>query len=205
MQALGSIGHILVALMAANVGLDPGSDLHWVTDPKVKPKDLFIDGKIDYKPRPWLRARMPGFHSRAELISKGLAIEHGYPIVNPPEFKQDAELAATGARLASTKDGFSCAQCHKIGGENVTTKQAFEWPAVNFKYIKERIMHPFYVKWMNDPVRMEPGTGMTNFGKGGRNQKETFYGGDAHKQYEALWHYLQTGREIKSPNPEDVE
>ena len=47
MQALGSIGHILVALMAAHVGLDPGRDIHWVTDPKVKPKDLFIDGKID--------------------------------------------------------------------------------------------------------------------------------------------------------------
>src|SRR5262249_53229651 len=46
-QALGSIGHILVALMAAQVGLDPGRDLHWVTDPKVKPMDLFIDGKID--------------------------------------------------------------------------------------------------------------------------------------------------------------
>jgi NitT/TauT family transport system substrate-binding protein len=47
MQALGSLGHILVSLMAANVGLDPGRDLHWVTDPKAKPKDLFIDGKID--------------------------------------------------------------------------------------------------------------------------------------------------------------
>jgi len=47
MQALGSIGHILVALMAAHVGLDPARDIHWVTDPKVKPKDLFIDGKID--------------------------------------------------------------------------------------------------------------------------------------------------------------
>src|SRR5215471_9496321 len=47
MQALGSIGHILVSLMAAHVGLDPGKDLHWVTDQNVKPKDLFIDGKID--------------------------------------------------------------------------------------------------------------------------------------------------------------
>jgi NitT/TauT family transport system substrate-binding protein len=33
--------------MAAYVGLDPGRDFHWVTDPKSKPKDLFIDGKID--------------------------------------------------------------------------------------------------------------------------------------------------------------
>jgi NitT/TauT family transport system substrate-binding protein len=33
--------------MAADVGLDPGRDLHWVTDSKFKPRDLFIDGKID--------------------------------------------------------------------------------------------------------------------------------------------------------------
>ena len=178
--------------------------LTWIGE-KLKPEwaSKFIDGKMDYKPRIWLRARMPGFHSRAELISKGLAIEHGYPTVNPPDFKPDPELAKIGARIASTKDGFSCAQCHKIGGENVTTKQAFEWPAINFKYVKERIMEPFYYKWMNEPIRMEPGTGMTNFGKGGHNQKDAFFGGDARKQYEALWHYLQTGREIKSPNPED--
>ena len=33
--------------MAAQVGLDPDKDIDWVTDPKVKPKELFIDGKID--------------------------------------------------------------------------------------------------------------------------------------------------------------
>jgi NitT/TauT family transport system substrate-binding protein len=47
MQALGSIGHILVTLMAAHVGLDPAKDINWVTGPSVRPKDLFIDGKID--------------------------------------------------------------------------------------------------------------------------------------------------------------
>ena len=33
--------------MAAQVGLDPEKDIDWITDPKVKPKELFIDGKID--------------------------------------------------------------------------------------------------------------------------------------------------------------
>jgi NitT/TauT family transport system substrate-binding protein len=46
-QALGSLPNVLVFLMAAYVGLDPDKDIHWVTDPKVKPKELFIDGKID--------------------------------------------------------------------------------------------------------------------------------------------------------------
>jgi NitT/TauT family transport system substrate-binding protein len=33
--------------MAAHVGLDPDRDIRWVTDPKVKPIDLFVAGKID--------------------------------------------------------------------------------------------------------------------------------------------------------------
>jgi NitT/TauT family transport system substrate-binding protein len=44
-QALES--HELVTLMAALVGLDPAKDIHWVTDPKVKPIELFEQGKID--------------------------------------------------------------------------------------------------------------------------------------------------------------
>ena len=46
-QALGSDPHLLVSLLAAEVGLDPKRDLRWVADPKTKPMDRFIDGKID--------------------------------------------------------------------------------------------------------------------------------------------------------------
>ena len=46
-QALGSTPRDLVALLAAEIGLDPARDLRWVTDPKVKPIDRFTDGKID--------------------------------------------------------------------------------------------------------------------------------------------------------------
>jgi hypothetical protein len=44
-QALES--HELVTLMAALVGLDPAKDIHWITDPAVKPIELFEQGKID--------------------------------------------------------------------------------------------------------------------------------------------------------------
>ena len=61
-QATGSLPNVLVVLMAAHVGLDPDKDIDWVTDPKVKPKELFIGGKIDaflgFPPEPQeLRAR----------------------------------------------------------------------------------------------------------------------------------------------------
>jgi NitT/TauT family transport system substrate-binding protein len=64
-QGLGSLGNTLVLMMAAQVGLDPDKDIHWVADPAVKPIDLFIQGKIDaflaFPPEPQdLRARHIG-------------------------------------------------------------------------------------------------------------------------------------------------
>jgi len=57
----------LLTLMAAQVGFNPAKDIEWVTsaDPKVKPLELFADGKIDaflgFPPEPQdLRARRAG-------------------------------------------------------------------------------------------------------------------------------------------------
>src|SRR5438105_2402276 len=64
-QAIGSMPHTLVTVMAAQVGLDPKSDIRFVTDPKLKPIELFAAGKIDaflgFPPEPQeLRARKIG-------------------------------------------------------------------------------------------------------------------------------------------------
>jgi NitT/TauT family transport system substrate-binding protein len=64
-QALGSTPHVLLTLLAALVGLDAQEDIRWVTDPKVKPMEMFIAGKIDaflgFPPEPQeLRARKIG-------------------------------------------------------------------------------------------------------------------------------------------------
>src|SRR5215467_8062238 len=44
---LKSAAPLLLSLLAAHVGLDPKADLRWVTDPAVKPMELFGEGKID--------------------------------------------------------------------------------------------------------------------------------------------------------------
>jgi NitT/TauT family transport system substrate-binding protein len=64
-QALGSNNHALLTLMAAQVGLDPVTDIHWVADPSVKPISRYVEGKIDaflaFPPEPQeLRARRIG-------------------------------------------------------------------------------------------------------------------------------------------------
>ena len=64
-QAIGSTPHVLLTVLAAHVGLDPLTDIHWVTDPAIKPIELFVQGKIDaflgFPPEPQdLRARHIG-------------------------------------------------------------------------------------------------------------------------------------------------
>ena len=75
--------------------------LTWVGE-KLHPDWManFIAGKVDYKPRPWLVARMPGFASRAALIAQGLCLEHGMSLSESPEPPVDQNLAAIGKRAA---------------------------------------------------------------------------------------------------------
>jgi NitT/TauT family transport system substrate-binding protein len=42
-----SADHLLVSVMAAYVGLDPVTEIAWVTDPEVSQADLFTSGQID--------------------------------------------------------------------------------------------------------------------------------------------------------------
>jgi len=45
--ALGSSEHLFVSVLAAHIGLDPVTDIRWITSQSPKPFELFADGKID--------------------------------------------------------------------------------------------------------------------------------------------------------------
>ena len=67
----------LLTLMAAQVGLDAGKDIHWVTgaDPSVNPLELFAEGKIDaflgFAPEPQeLRARHAGHVIASTMLDR---------------------------------------------------------------------------------------------------------------------------------------
>jgi NitT/TauT family transport system substrate-binding protein len=46
-QALETSPHVFLSAMATLVGLNPAKDIEWVTSAKVKPIELFAEGKID--------------------------------------------------------------------------------------------------------------------------------------------------------------
>ncbi len=46
-QFLGSAPHVLLSIMAAQIGLDPANDIRWITGSKIDPMQLFVDGQVD--------------------------------------------------------------------------------------------------------------------------------------------------------------
>ena len=101
-------------------------------------------------------------------------------------------------KLSGKAGGFSCNQCHAIGPAPALA--AFEAPAPNFAHVKERLIKPFYDRWLRNPQRVQPGTRMPQFADGdGKTSLAETFDGDAGKQFDAIWEYLLAGDDIQPP------
>jgi mono/diheme cytochrome c family protein len=172
--------------------------LTWVGE-KLKPEwtTALLAGKLSYKPRPFLKARMPAFPRRSALLAQGLAAEHGVAPVSPADPKVEEKLAEVG-QLLSAKSKWGCVGCHQVGEKEAVG--VFEAPGVNFNLVKERLRGEYFQRWVWAPQRVEAGTKMpTSFQWGRPSLLDDVLEGDAQKQVDAFWHYLQRGRAIKPP------
>jgi mono/diheme cytochrome c family protein len=159
----------------------------------------FIAGDFAYKPRPYLRARMPAFKARAAGIAVGFATSHGVAPTSAPIPAPDVSLIPAGQKLAGTVGGFSCVQCHAVAG--APPLAPFEAPAIDFAHVAERLRKPYYDRWMHDPIAVDPTTKMPRFGDDdGLTPLRDTLDGNANKQYDAIWQYLLQGRDVKRPN-----
>lgn len=178
--------------------VDPHPPLLTWAGEKLKPewmKALF-GGELSYRARPWLAARMPAFPARAEALTSGLAAQHGAPAVTPGETAGTAEQIAAGQHLAGT-EAFNCLACHAVG--EIPATAPFGAPGVNFAHVAERIRPEYFVRWMNDPLRVVPGTKMPKFtDAAGRTLNADVLDGDTRAQWDALYAYLRT---LASPQP----
>ena len=173
--------------------------LTWAGE-KLRPEwaAAFIGGKIAYKPRPYLRARMPAWPTRAEGLARGLAAEHGHSPTTSAYPAPDEALAATGQKLVGTAGGFSCVQCHAVGSQPPLAP--FEAPALNFAYVSDRLRKDHYLRWVFNPIKVDPNTKMPAFADAeGKSALRDVLDGDAGKQFESIWQYLLRGKDVKAP------
>lgn len=155
-----------------------------------------LAGGIDHRARPWLKARMPAFPARADTISLGLTHEHGFAPKEDNRPAADAELAEVGKKLLPQMGGLNCIQCHGVG--KTPPIAPFEAPGINLLDAANRLRYSYYQRWMLDPPRLDPLTKMVKLAPDGKMTgiREVF-DGDARRQFDALWQFIQTLPEKK--------
>jgi NitT/TauT family transport system substrate-binding protein len=113
-QALGSTPHVLLTVLAAHVGLDPVTDIHWVTDPSINPIELFVQGKIDaflgFPPEPQdLRARHIGHVIVNTAVDRPWSQYFCCLLAGNPEFVRKHPVATKRVLRAILKAADLCA------------------------------------------------------------------------------------------------
>lgn len=180
------------SVAAADGPDDLPPDLTW-TGEKLRSDWLesYVGGRIEDRPRPHLRARMPSFPAHAETFAAGLHHQHGLPPSSPVKVQVDAELAAAGSDLIRG-DRLGCDTCHARGDEAALGGEGSE-ETINFDLVRRRLRRPWFDWFLRDPQRILPGSKMPQFvDEDGYTALYDVFEGEAARQFEAIWHYLGT-------------
>jgi len=153
-----------------------------------------LEGSLSYKPRPWIEARMPAFAGYAERLAAGLAAQHGHPSASPDDpAPVDASAANIGRQMVVSG---GCANCHNVG--EFVGGQSPSTAGINLAHTAERLMYPYFHRWMLNPPRIWPETVMPRYFSGGKGPFP-FYDGNIDQQIRALWEYMRLGANMPAP------
>ena len=167
-------------------------DLTW-TGEKLRSDWLapFLDGRLDDRPRPHLRVRMPAFPAGADTLTAGLHHQHGLSASPVPDPSVDAELAGIGRDLIRG-DRLGCHSCHALGEEPALGGEGSE-ETINFTLVRPRLRRTYFDRFLRDPQRIMPGGKMPQFvDEDGYTALYDVFDGEAERQFEAIWQYLGT-------------
>ena len=147
-QAMGTPSNTFVVLMAAQVGLDPDRDIHWVTDPKVKPKELFVDGKIDaflgFPPEPQeLRARGIGHVILNMAVDRPWSQYYCCMLGGNPEYVRNHPVATKRALRAVLKATDLCATDPAAAARRIVDRGF----TPSHDYVLQTLSENSYDKW----------------------------------------------------------
>ena len=145
--------------------------------------------------RPWMTLRMPQFgEAQVGKLPEALAALEG---TNADEAIHKVALDVKqieAGRLLVGKTAFGCISCHDIAG-NVTGGTR----GPDLALMSQRVRHDWYVRWLEQAQRMQPGTRMPEVFTKGKSLFDALYDGDAGPQAEAMWAYLSLGPTLPLP------
>ena len=147
-----------------------------------------------HRQRPYVDAAMPqyGEANVRRLIALFAAVDHLETVKLPP-LANLQESRNAGYEMVGEK-GFSCIACHDFNGQKSAGAGALD--LVN---LTQRIQKNWFHLYMRAPQRFHPGIIMPSYWPGGQSLRPDVLGGDTDRQIEALWSYLETGKQARNP------
>jgi mono/diheme cytochrome c family protein len=187
-------------------GLPPEAipDLTWASE-KLREEYVhsLLAGEERSRARPWLSARMPTFAHAASSLATSWSAEIGMPGEGSKEHSKlvDADLVAIGEKLTGLSTGLDCRQCHAIGQQQPAGDDRTQLAlGINFGLLKHRLRREHYLRFVLDPPRFDVSTRMPKLSLDGKTTKiRDVLEGDARRQFEAIWEFIQTVPDPKSP------
>ncbi|MEN9573222.1 MAG: hypothetical protein RL514_1077 [Verrucomicrobiota bacterium] len=177
---LGDQGRVPPPLTHVGAKLQPD----WIAE-------VLLRGK---RQRGYVDAAMPQFGDAQvghliELFGKVDALETT-PI---PKAASVQEFKAAGHELIGLT-GLSCIVCHEFNGQ-----KSGEMSALDLVYVTERLQKNWFHLYLRQPARFHANVIMPSYWADGQSLRPNLLGGDAAKQIEALWAYLEDGARVKKP------
>jgi cbb3-type cytochrome oxidase cytochrome c subunit len=146
--------------------------------------------------RPWMGLRMPQFgEANIGRLPEGLAALEG---TEPDGAIHKVELTAAridAGRHLVGKNAFGCISCHDLAGIPNTGTRGPDLAGMN-----QRVRYDWYLRWLEQPQRMQAGTRMPTVFQDGKTQLDRVLDGTANAQAEAMWGYLSLGPGLPMPD-----
>ena len=145
--------------------------------------------------RPYMNTRMPKFgKTNVEPLIKLFAEADQLPKAEFESVKDQKTARNGGFELVGTKN-LACVACHTFNGKSATTLAGMELATMTSR-LKENWFHLY----MRNPQQFHTTTIMPNFWPGGKPSRPEILDGDTGKQINAIWQYLDRGREARTPH-----
>lgn len=163
---------------------------------KLQPRYLREVLEEHARSRPWMALKMPRFaKEHVALLPKGLAALEGQPLEATPKRPETSEAMLEAGRTLVGAKGFGCTKCHDMLG---VASQGTRGPELSF--VPKRVNFDWYLRWMTDPQRIQPGTRMPTVFLSGQSPYKEILGGDPQQQRLAVYQYLQRSRSLPPPD-----
>ena len=78
--------------------------------------------------------------------------------------------------------------------------EVFESEGINLAYAAERLLLPFYRRWVRNPLAIDPQSKMPVYFEDSKSPLTDLLEGDADKQIDAIWQYVRLGTNMPPPS-----